>query len=191
MSLERLIQDLGLPGIVVGTVAEGDTVAFLGGVLAHREILPFFGVVLAAALGAMLIDNVMFLVGRHAGHRVFVQKQLSRRSVSALRARIEGHPVTTILGFRFIYGMKTVGAILIGMTPVSWLRFVLLDLAAALLWASVFCGLGFGVGGTIRSVLGHLDLHLHLGLAAAIFLCGVLVIWLGLRWRSRHKGEPR
>lgn len=191
MRLESLVQNLGLPGIVVGTVAEGDTVAFLGGVLAHRGLLPFIGVVLAAALGAVLIDNAMFLVGRHAGHRAFVQKQLSRGPVSALRARIERHPVTTILGFRFIYGMKTVGAILIGMTPVCWLRFALLDLFAALLWATVFCGLGFGVGGTIRSVFGHVELHLHLGLAAAIFLSGVLVIWLGLRWWSRHKGEPR
>lgn len=191
MSLETLVQTLGLPGIAVGTVAEGDAVAFLGGVLAHRGLFPFVGVVLAAALGAALIDNVMFLVGRKAGNRAFVQKQLARGPVSALRARIERHPVTTILGFRFIYGMKTVGAILIGMTPISWLRFALLDVVATLLWATGFCALGFGVGGTIRSVFGHMELHLHLGLAAAIFLTGALVIWLGLRWWSRHKGEPR
>lgn len=189
MSLETLVQSLGLPGIVVGTVVEGDAVAFLGGVLAHRELLPFAGVVLAAALGGALIDNVMFLVGRYAGHRAFVKKQLSHGMVPALRARMGRNLTATILGFRFFYGMKSVGAILIGMTPVSWLRFALLDLVATLLWATVFCGLGFGVGGSIRSVLGHVKLHLHLGLAAAIFLFGVLVIGLGLRWWHRHKEE--
>ncbi|MEO9782426.1 MAG: DedA family protein [Sedimentitalea sp.] len=191
MSLETLVQTLGLPGIAVGTVVEGDAVAFLGGVLAHRELLPFVGVVLAAALGGAVIDNVMFLIGRYAGHRAIVRKQLARGPVPALQARIERHRVTTILGFRFIYGMKSVGAILIGMTPISWLRFALLDVAATLLWATVFCGLGFGVGGTIRSVFGHMKLHLHLGLAAAIFLFGVLLVWLGLRWWNRHKEAPQ
>ncbi|WP_424987842.1 DedA family protein [Microbulbifer sp. S227A] len=191
MSLETLVQEFGLPGIVVGTVAEGDTVAFLGGVLAHRGLLPFAGVVLAAALGGWLIDNAMFLLGRHAGHRAFVQKQLARGPVSALRTRIKRYPVTAVLGFRFIYGMKTVGAILIGMTPVPWPRFALLDLLATLIWALVLCGLGFGVGGTIRTVFGHVELHLHLGLAAAIFLTGLLAMVLALRWWNKHRRGPR
>ncbi len=145
---------------------------------------------LAAALGGWLIDNAMFLLGRHAGQRDFVQKQLARGPVPVLRTRIGRHPVAAILGFRFVYGMKTVGAILIGMTPVAWVRFAVLDMVGTLLWALTMCGLGFGVGSSIRSVFGHVQLHLHLGLAAAIFLIGLLAMVSGLRWWKKHGSRP-
>ncbi len=189
MSLETIIQNFGLPGVVVGTVIEGDAIAFLGGVIAHRGILSFPGVVLAAALGAALIDLVLFLVGRHAGQRPFVQRQLTRGPVLALRDRLERYPVPAILGFRFIYGMKSAGAILIGTTRIGWLRFVLLDAVGVLLWALVLVGLGYGAGTAIAAAFGRLKLHLHLAIAVAMFLVAVAALGQVLHRRRKQTGE--
>ncbi|MDK3073582.1 VTT domain-containing protein [Sedimentitalea sp. JM2-8] len=190
MSLETLVQGYGLRGIVAGTVLEGDTVAFLGGVLAHRGLLSFAAVVGAVVLGAVLVDNGVFLMGRYAGQRAFVQRQLARGPVRLLRARLDRHPVAVILGFRFVWGMTTLGALMLGASPLNWPRFAVLDLLACTLWALVFCALGFGAGQAIRSVFGHLDLHLHLGLAVAIFLtaAGLIALW---HHRKRKHGGRR
>ncbi|MBK0327326.1 VTT domain-containing protein [Rhodobacteraceae bacterium F11138] len=191
MSLETLIQEFGLPGIVAGTVAEGGTVAFMGGVVAHRGLLPLGWVVLAAALGAALVDNLMFLIGRHAGQRAFVQRQLRRGPVQALRDRLERYPVPAIIGFRFVYGMKSIGAILIGTTRTGWLRFAVLDAVGVLAWALTMVGLGYGAGTAIAAVFGRLKLHWHLAIAVAVFLVAVAVLGMIVYRRRKQAGEQQ
>ena len=69
MSLEHLVQTLGLPGVVIGAALEGEGVAFLSGVFAHRHIFHFEAAALAVALGAVITDNVTFAIGRYGGGR--------------------------------------------------------------------------------------------------------------------------
>ncbi|MEK1901219.1 MAG: DedA family protein, partial [Rhizobium sp.] len=41
MNIELLIENYGLPAIFLGTAFEGETAAFLGGVIAHRDLLTY------------------------------------------------------------------------------------------------------------------------------------------------------
>jgi len=186
VTLEHLVQALGLPGLVLGTFLEGDAVAFLGGVLAHRGMFSFPAAVLAGALGAFLVDNLLFWVGRHMGRRGFVARLLARPGVGRWHGVLERNPVLAVLGFRYVYGMKTAAALMIGTTRVSWLRFALLDAVAVLLWCSVMMALGYGAGHAIEVVLGRRHLGLHLALALGLFL---LLAALAFAWaRLRRKG---
>ncbi len=77
MSLESMISAAGLPGLILGTMAEGETVAFLGGVLSHRGFFPLWQAALAVTLDAILIDNIFFLVGRKAGQGAVARRLLA------------------------------------------------------------------------------------------------------------------
>lgn len=183
MSLETMISAAGLPGLTLGAMAEGETVAFLGGVLAHRGFFPLWQAALAVALGAILIDNIFFLVGRKAGQGALARRLLAKGPVAALGRRLDAHPVAGILGFRFLYGLKTAGAVLIGTTPIPWPRFALLDALACLIWATVLTVLGHASGHLIGRLLGPLQLHWHLALAAALVLVAGFLLH---RWQ-RHR----
>ncbi|WP_179300218.1 DedA family protein [Pseudothioclava arenosa] len=104
---------------MLGTLIEGEAMAFLAGVLAHRHFFPFELAVLAATLGAIIADNLVFVLGRFGGQSRLAQKALAHGPVQRLARALERHGVLAILGFRFVYGLKTTGAVLIGTTSRS------------------------------------------------------------------------
>ena len=187
MSLEQIVQTLGLPGVVIGTALEGEGVAFLSGIFAHRHLFHFEAAALAAACGAILTDNVTFALGRFGGRTGWVQKVLAHPRVAPVRDRVHRHQTKAILGFRFVYGLKTIAPLLIGATPVSWARYAALDALAVLVWAHLFVGLGFFVGTAIEQLFGRLKLELHVALAVLAFVAVAGRIWWILR---RRRGPP-
>lgn len=184
MSLESVIQTLGLPGLTLGAVLEGETVAFLGGVLAHRHVYPFEAAVMAISLGAVIVDNLIFLIGRRARDNAFVERNLNRDAAQRFKAFFLRNQVLAVLVFRFLYGLKTAGAIAIGTTGISWARFAILDLIAVLLWSHVVVGLGYAASTAITAAFGDLKLHWHLAVALAIFLAVGAVYWWFARGRK-------
>ena len=183
MTLETLIQTHGLPGIALGVVIEGDGVAFLGGVLAHRGFFPLWQAILAATLGAILVDNLFFLLGRRAGQGAFARRLLARGPVVFLAERLDRHPVAAILGFRFLYGLKSAGAVLIGTRRIPWPRFAMLDALACLIWAGCATLIGHASGHLIGLFLGPLRLHWHLALAGMLCLAALFLLH---RWQRRR-----
>ena len=61
MDLNTLISQYGYAALVIGSLAEGETVTLLGGVAAHQGLLKFPLVVLSVALGGMIGDQVLYL----------------------------------------------------------------------------------------------------------------------------------
>ena len=53
MDLNTLISQYGYAALVIGSLAEGETVTLLGGVAAHQGLLKFPLVVLSVALGGL------------------------------------------------------------------------------------------------------------------------------------------
>lgn len=60
MTIESLIAAYGLPAIFLGAGIEGETVAVLGGVVAHAGTLPLWQVFAAVGLGSFLADEIFF-----------------------------------------------------------------------------------------------------------------------------------
>lgn len=170
MALEQILADWGLPAILVGCMVEGDGSAFLGGVLAHRRLLPYEAAALAASAGAFLVDQSVFALGRRASGLRVVGRLLARPAVQAGLAKVARRPVLFCLGFRFVYGMKTLGALALGASSVPALRFMALDLVAAVVWGHLLTGFGYGAGEAIVRLFGSLALHRHLALAIALAL---------------------
>ncbi len=64
MDINHLISQYGYAALIVGSMAEGETITLLGGVAAHQGLLKFPLVVIAVALGGMIGDQLLYLVGR-------------------------------------------------------------------------------------------------------------------------------
>ncbi|MDU1026171.1 MAG: DedA family protein, partial [Leclercia adecarboxylata] len=62
MDINTLIAQYGYAALVVGSIAEGETITLLGGVAAHQGLLRFPLVVAAVALGGMIGDQLLYLV---------------------------------------------------------------------------------------------------------------------------------
>ncbi|SEI08300.1 membrane protein DedA, SNARE-associated domain [Rhizobium tibeticum] len=166
--LEKLIGEYGVLAVFLGAAVEGETAAFLGGIFAHRQLIPYWQVALAACLGSFAADQFFFLSGRYATKWSYVQKRLASEPIARVTRLLEAHPTGFILAFRFIYGIRTISPVAIGISSISTRRFVILNAIAALIWGILITAIGFVAGGAVEELLGRLQLHLHLLIALAV-----------------------
>ena len=84
MDLNTLISQYGYAALVLGSLAEGETVTLLGGVAAHQGLLKFPLVVLSVALGGMIGDQVLYLCGRRFGGKLLRRFSSSTLAIGVL-----------------------------------------------------------------------------------------------------------
>ena len=147
-NIEGWIAHYGLIAILVGAALEGETVAMIGGMSAHRGLFALPAVWAAVLAGTLIADQGLFLVGRLLKDRSWIRRLRATSRFQKARSLFERHPQSFVMLFRFLYGLRTVSPLLIGTSGFPPARFALLNLIAAALWSSLFVGLGyaFGVG---------------------------------------------
>ncbi len=149
MALDSLIVRFGLPAVFVGAGVEGEPFAIAGGFLAHRHLVPLWAAVAAASAGSLLVDQMWFLLGRYARSSRWVARLRTRPAFDRMLGVIERHPVSSVLFFRFAYGLRAVAPVAIGASRVPVARFVALNLLAAALWGPMFTLAGYAFGHAI------------------------------------------
>ncbi len=178
MNIELLIENYGLPAIFLGTAFEGETAAFLGGVIAHRELLTYWAASMAASAGSFAGDQMWFFAGRYAAQWNFVRRVMETPALARVTRLLEKYPTGFIFAFRFLVGLRTISPIVIGTTHISTQRFLVLNLLAALVWGQLFTALGYAFGHGIHQIFGRLPLHHHLliALGAAALIAGAALV---------------
>jgi membrane protein DedA with SNARE-associated domain len=188
MDLAALIQTYGYPAVFAGTLLEGETVLALAGLAAHRGYLALPSVIAIAALGGFLGDQIYFLIGRRSGARVLARFPRLAPGIARIQRLLERHGAPIVVLVRFLYGLRAVGPIAIGMTGMHWAQFAALNALGAAVWATLFASLGYLVGEALTRVLGDLQ-RIEVALFAAVAIAG-LAAALIVRARRRRAIEP-
>ena len=183
MTLETIIQTYGYFAVFLGTFIEGETFLMLGGFIAHRGYLSLWGVIAAAVAGSLLGDQLYFYIGRRYGKTILEKRPKWKRGAERISRLLERHHTTLILGFRFLYGLRTLTPIVIGMSRVGRRRFAVLNAAGAIAW-SVLVGLGgYLFGHALEAIIGHVERY-ELRIMGGIAAAGAL-LWLLIFLRKR------
>lgn len=99
-------------------------------------------------------------------------------------AILERHQNLLIVGFRFLYGIRTITPFTIGMSQVSYLRFTMLNLIGAGVWAVGIGLAGYYFGHAVEAVLGNIKQY-EIEVMSVIIIGGALV-WLLYYYRRRR-----
>jgi len=189
MTIEVLIARYGLAAILVGAGVEGETVVIAGGLVAHRGLLPFWGVAIAAVMGSFIADQLFFAIGRYFRGSARVRKISVKPAFAAALGALERHPTRFILAFRFIYGLRTISPIAIGTTRVHTRKFVILNALSAAVWGVVFSSIGYLFGNAVERAFGRLTSS-HMLIAVGVVLVGGFAVVQGVRWVI-HRRQAR
>lgn len=149
MDLNTLISQYGYAALVIGSLAEGETVTLLGGVAAHQGLLKFPLVVLSVALGGMIGDQVLYLCGRRFGGKLLRRFSKHQDKIERAQKLIQRHPYLFVIGTRFMYGFRVIGPTLIGASQLPPKIFLPLNILGAFAWALIFTTIGYAGGQVI------------------------------------------
>lgn len=148
----EIVKEWGYLAVLLGSMIEGESVILTACVMAYMGYLSIAKIVGIAFLGTLVADQGLYYVGRLYGHKIL--ERFPKLKVPSEKAFVLLHKwdLWFILSFRFIYGIRIVSPIVIGMSGVPPRRFIPLNFIAAVVWTSVSCTGGYLLGGIIDAI---------------------------------------
>jgi membrane protein DedA with SNARE-associated domain len=181
MSLEAIIEKFGYWAIFLGTALEGETILVIAGYLAHRGYLRLPYVIIAALLGTLVGDQTFFQIGRQSGEAFLARHPNWQVRAVHVQRLFNRHRIALVMGFRFMYGIRTVSPFVIGMCGFSRKWFLLLNAVSATIWAITIGCAGYVFGRVLETFLNEAK---RIELPVILCIVGIgLMFWI---WHSRH-----
>jgi membrane protein DedA with SNARE-associated domain len=197
-SILNLTTQLGYPllGVAVGVEAlgipvPGETAVIFGGLAANSHRLSIVLVIVVASAGAIIGDNIGFVIGRRGGRallerpgRFYEERQKVLAMGDPFFAR---HGAKAVFFGRWIAGLRVWASWLAGASSMRWPTFVVWNAAGGIAWATSVALAAYFGGKTVESVFSKIGLY-------GIIVAGVLIIvggaWYVRRRRRRRTAEP-
>lgn len=185
LDVNTLLVNYGYWAVFIGCLLEGETILILGGLAAHQSSLRLVHVIVIATMGGMLGDQILFWTGRYFGPRLLPRLHRQQATIDRVSGLIERYPTASIFSVRFLYGMRLIGPLVIGASRLSPIRFSLINLLGAAVWATLFVMAGYWAGEALENLLGNLKPY-----RLPIFI-GVVVVAAGVALFRHYRGKTR
>lgn len=198
-SVEALVSHLGAPALFVtltleslGAPVPGESAVIAASAAAARGELDIRAVAAAAFVGAVLGDNVGYLIGRKLGRAPLVRYGSRFGLTDAAFDRAEAitarwGPLMVVVA-RFVVVLRQLNGIVAGTTGMAWPRFLVANALGAALWVGVWTTLAYRLGRDAHAFVPWFW-H-HLSLVAAILVPLLIFALLAYRLSGRPRG-PR
>ncbi|MGH2507733.1 MAG: DedA family protein, partial [Ktedonobacteraceae bacterium] len=201
-TLRNALNTLGYPAVALFVMIEssglpfpGETMLLLASFYAAVDgklQLPL--VIICAALGAIIGDNIGYTVGRTGGH-AFVQRFgrylfLKPAHLEQAERFFNKHGDKTVFFGRFIAVLRAWAAFLAGLNGMRWVPFLLYNAAGGIVWAIIYGCLGFYAGRFFHNNFTAVE---HLAgtiswVSAVLIIPIVVVAYLIYRLRRKRHG---
>ncbi len=133
-----------------GIPMPGETVLVTAAILAGQGTLHLYGVIAAAAGGAIIGDNCGYWVGREFGfplvYRYGRYIKLDERRLKLGQYLFLKHGGKIVFFGRFVAVLRAFAAFLAGVNRYNWEKFFFFNAAGGIVWASIFGVGGFWLG---------------------------------------------
>ena len=181
----HLISTYGYWAILLAIAIESTGIPFPGeamllaasiyGGTTHQLSLPL--IILAAAAGAILGDNLGYLVGHEGGYRLLRRYghviRIKEKHIKLGQYLFLKHGSKVVFFGRFVAVLRAWAAFLAGTNRMHWKTFLLFNALGGILWATIFgCG-GYLLGHNFEHFSGPVGLILA-GIAAILIITGFI-----------------
>ena len=180
--LQHFLQEFGYLALFLGTFFEGETILVLAGFLAFRGYMDINLVIVVAFLGSYAGDQLWYFLGRKHGRKLLARKPRWQLMGDRALEHIRKHPDIWVLSFRFVYGLRTVMPVAIGLSGYPPRRYLLLNGLGAAVWATALGLAAYHFGSILERLLGNVKKY-ELWVLGGLLVVGV-ILWLWRRARS-------
>lgn len=181
----------------VWTALEGETFVLFAGFAVQLGYLNAEALVISAWLGSAFGDQVCFWLGRCLGTRILERSPKLKQPVDHAIGWLENYAIPFILSYRFMYGVRNVSGIAVGMSHLSWQKFAFWNAIAAFVWAVAFTCAGYFFGDVITRLLrDNQDVITSSILEISVFVISMFAIYVAIRtliirWHKNNKNNKQ
>ncbi|MGF1513054.1 MAG: DedA family protein [Elainellaceae cyanobacterium] len=183
ISLGIMLENAGIP-------LPGESFTLVGGFLAGTGELQYWKVLVSAAGGAVIGDNIGYWVGAWGGWALLLKLgrvfKVSEERLMAVRQQFADNAVRAVILGRFVALLRIFAGPLAGISKMPYPKFLICNTVGAIAWASAMTSLAFFFG----RVVPLAQLVAWTGeFALALLLLVAVGVGLGIR-RSAQRAEP-
>ncbi len=195
VNVSHLVEVFGYPLLFLAVMAEssgvpvpGETGLITAAILASRGKLQIELVIALAALGAIVGDNIGYLIGRKGGRwalerpgRFYRQR---RQVIDLGEPFFERHGPKAVFFGRFVLGLRVWASWLAGATRMHWRSFVFWNALGGICWATGIGLIAYFLGNAAGNAISTFGLY---GLVAV--LIAVASVFIAHRRHQRRLRE--
>jgi len=187
-----LLKEYGYIILFVWSILEGEMGLLMAGIMGHTGDMNIPMAIFVAGLGGFAGDQIYFYVGRF--NKGFIQRKLhsQRRKFAIAHVLLKKYGWPLIFTQRYLYGLRTVIPMSIGITKYSSRKFALINLLSAWAWAALTIIPAYLLGEQILQVLEWAKAHWYYALPlAGAALFGITTLFKRIETKMLEKQHAR
>ena len=165
----------------IGIPVPGETMLVTAAIYAGTTgRLSIFWVIVASSAGAIVGDNIGYVIGRTGGYRLLKRYgryiRLEENRLRLGQYLFHKHGPKVVFFGRFISVLRIFAAFLAGVNHMHWRRFLLFNAAGGIVWSTIYGVAAFLLGKQLLRLSGRVDFAL-----AVVGLALIIVVIVFLR----------
>lgn len=188
----ELLKEYGYIILFIWSIMEGELGLIMAGIMSHTGDMNVGMAIFVAGLGGFAGDQIYFYIGRL--NKGFIQRKLhkQRRKFAIAHVLLKKYGWPIIFVQRYLYGLRTVIPMSIGITKYSARKFAIINLISAWVWAAITIIPAYLLGRQILKALEWASEHWYFALPfAALFLYAVKTTFTRIENQVLEKQNER
>jgi len=156
------------------SILEGELGLVMAGIMSHTGdmILPI--ALIVGAFGGFVGDQIYFYIGRYNKNYIVTKLHTQRRKFAIAHLLLKKYGWPLIFVQRYMYGMRTVIPMAIGLTKYSARDFAIINFVSAIFWAALTIIPAYYFGAELLGVLAWIKAHWYFAVPFALTIAGTI-----------------
>jgi len=165
----------------IGIPVPGETMLVTAAIYAGTTgRLSIFWVIVASSAGAIVGDNIGYVIGRTGGYRLVKRYgryiRLEENRLRLGQYLFDKHGSKVVFFGRFVSVLRIFAAFLAGVNQMHWRRFLIFNAAGGIIWSTIYGIAAFLLGKQLLQLSGRVDFAL-----AVVGVAVIIVVIVFLR----------
>ncbi|MGM0533314.1 MAG: DedA family protein [Campylobacterota bacterium] len=182
-----LLKEYGYVILFAWSILEGELGLIMAGLLAHNGNMLVPVAIFVAGLGAFTGDQINFYIGRYNKGYVLSKLKSQRRKFALAHLLLKRYGWPIIFVQRYLFGMRTVIPISIGLTRYDAKKFAIVNLISAWCWAAITILPTWYFGKEIMEILHWAKAHWYLAVPFALLFVGSVMYYFHVATKKVEK----
>jgi membrane protein DedA with SNARE-associated domain len=180
--------------ILIGLVIPGDTIVVVASTAVDSPV-QFVAMILAVIVGALVGESIGFALGRFFGPRIRASRlgrRIGERNWERAQNYVDRRGGIAVFISRFLPVLHSLVPLTVGMSTMSYRRFIAWTTPACVIWASAYVSVGTFAAGGFRELLDRLHYagYLFAGVLIVFAIATLVVKKVLERSEERHMDHP-